>query len=98
KKGIYKTPRAPVMARFLSRWTSTWLKRKLRARVLSQRTQWFVALRRREGARTVATDMTGFRILPIPPGHFHADPFLFRRNGKTYLFFEDFDFRAGKAD
>jgi len=97
-KAIYKTPRAPVMARFLARWTATWLKRKLRARVVRQRTQWFIALRRREGKRTVASGMTGFQILPIPGGRFHADPFLFQRNGKTYLFFEDFDFRAKKAN
>ncbi len=98
QKGIYKTPRAPVMAKFLLRQEVTRLGRRLRAAVLAPRTQWFIALRRREGSRTVATDMAGFRILPMPKGHFYADPFLFPRNGKTYLFFENFDFHAGKAD
>ncbi|TWU31826.1 glucosamine inositolphosphorylceramide transferase family protein [Novipirellula artificiosorum] len=30
--------------------------------------------------------------IPNPDGHFWADPFLFERNGKTWLFFEDYDY------
>jgi hypothetical protein len=42
-------------------------------------------------------DLTGFRWIEPPPGHFHADPFLFERGGKTWLFFEDYSYRDRRA-
>ncbi|NVD73931.1 hypothetical protein HUX88_25870 [Duganella sp. BJB1802] len=30
---------------------------------------------------------------PVPPGHFWADPFLWRRDGRTYCFLEDYDYQ-----
>jgi hypothetical protein len=35
--------------------------------------------------------------LPLPPGVFHADPFLITREGKHYLFFEEFDYQQKKG-
>lgn len=96
-KPIYKTPRAPVMARFLIRLAARRVRQLGAASLFVSRNQWFVALRRRLATRAVPTDRNGFQTLAMPPGHFYADPFLLRRNGKNYLFFEDFDFRAGKA-
>lgn len=97
KKGVYKTPRAPVMAKFLARLAVSGLKKEIKSRLLVPRNQWFVALRKRQGARTVLDDQRDFGILPMPKGRFYADPCLLKRNGKNYLFFEDFSFSAGKA-
>lgn len=97
KKGIYKTPRAPVMAKFLARLAVSGLRKEIKSRLLVPRNQWFVALRKRQGSRTVLDDQRDYRILPMPKGRFYADPCLLKRNGKNYLFFEDFSFSAGKA-
>ena len=42
-------------------------------------------------------DMHGFRWIEAPKGHFYADPFLLSKDGKTYLFFEDYSYAADKA-
>ena len=97
KKGIYRTPPTPVMLRFLAKLAGRKLTRKLRSLLLAERTQWFVAYRARKGTRTVMSDRDGFRAVPWPRGRFYADPFLIKRNGKTYLFFEDFDFQKSRA-
>ena len=49
---------------------------------------WFLAMRKRSGT---ADSMAGFRPLPAAAGHYYADPFLIEEEGKTHLFFEDFD-------
>ena len=33
-----------------------------------------------------------------PYNRFYADPFVIKKNGKWFIFFEDFDFKRGKAD
>jgi hypothetical protein len=38
-----------------------------------------------------------FTLLPSPRSRFYADPFLFEKDGVTYLFFEDYDYARGKA-
>jgi hypothetical protein len=38
-----------------------------------------------------------FEILHSPRDHFYADPFLLRHDGRTALFFEDYDYRLGRA-
>ena len=38
-----------------------------------------------------------FQWLPNPPGRFRADPFLLRHEGRTWLFFEEFDRQRGKG-
>jgi hypothetical protein len=61
--------------------------------------QWRLALRR--GALPFGSsgdvDLSGFRWLETPPGHFWADPFLLARGGQTLLFFEDHDAARGYA-
>src|SRR5262249_44242249 len=55
---------------------------------------WRIGIRRAETPlpdTPPGTTLTGFRWLHAPRAHYWADPFLFQRNGKTYLFFEDFD-------
>jgi hypothetical protein len=37
-------------------------------------------------------DLTGFRWIESPRGRFYADPFLVERDGRTWLFFEDYPY------
>ena len=38
------------------------------------------------------------RTVPCPQGHFYADPFIFRHQGRDWLFVEDYDYARGHAD
>jgi hypothetical protein len=40
---------------------------------------------------------TSWQVIPDPGSRFYADPFPLVHEGKTYVFVEDFDHRAGKA-
>lgn len=53
---------------------------------------WRIALRVGQDTPdlAVAPDMTGFEWVESPRGHAYADPFLIVREGRTWLFFEDF--------
>jgi hypothetical protein len=42
-------------------------------------------------------DLSGFRLLESPKGHFYADPFLIQRAGGTWLFFEDCDYATNRG-
>jgi len=97
KKGIYRTPPTPVMLRFLARLALRKIYRRCRSLLFAEHTQWFMAYRARTDGLTALTDRTGFCVVPWPRGRFYADPFLFKRNGKTYLFFEDFEFQKNRA-
>ena len=63
----------------------SWLRHRL---PLPRDGWWFLAMRQRDEATGA---MTAFRALPAERGHFYADPFLIEKDGKTHLFFEDFD-------
>jgi hypothetical protein len=97
KKGIYRTPPTPVMLRFLARLAMRKIYRRCRSLLFGERTQWFMAYRRRNAAHRALTDRAGFHVVPWPRGRFYADPFLLKRDGKTYLFFEDFEFQKNRA-
>lgn len=97
KKGIYRTPPTPVMLRFLARLALRKIYRRSFSLLFAERTQWFMAYRTRVGTRSALTDRAGFRVVPWPRGRFYADPFLCKRDGKTYLFFEDFEFQKDRA-
>jgi hypothetical protein len=47
------------------------------------------------GAR--AADLRGFRLVESPRGRFYADPFLFEHAGRTWLFFEDYEYAADRG-
>ena len=66
----------------------TGLRRWLEAR--SQRGEWFVAYRERHGWPPWDS-AAPYHLLDAPPGRFFADPFLFERDGRHFLFVEDFD-------
>ena len=44
-----------------------------------------------------ATDLRAFRWIAPPKRRFYADPFLMERNGRTWVFFEDYDYGVGRA-
>jgi hypothetical protein len=96
-KGIYRTPPTPVMVRFLTKVVGRKIYRKFRSFLFTERTQWFIAYRPRNAAFTALSNRKDFRVVPLPRGRFYADPFLLKRNGKTYLFFEDFEFQKNRA-
>lgn len=101
KRRIYTAPTNGQMARWLERQLArsavaalTWLPRRLRV------DYWALAVH--TGNRTGLTtgsfeDLKQFRWIQPPRGHFHADPFLFRHQGRAWLFFEDFDYRTRRG-
>ncbi len=97
RKGIYRTPSAPVMVRFLARTFARVLWRRFCSLIFDERTEWFIAYRQRARSRTILKDRTQFRTILPPPGRFYADPFLIKHEGKDYLFLEDFDFSKRRA-
>ena len=95
-RGIYRTPDASKMAGFLGRLFLGSLQARIASKLQGSQPQWFLAIRRRTEAHSF-DDATGYRILPTPKDRFYADPFLFEKNGKTYLFLEDLRYSEGRA-
>jgi len=75
-----------MMLRLLWRIGSGVLRRRVSGWL--RETQWFIAYRRGSASPVP--------IMP-PPGRFYADPFLFRRDGRRYVFFEDYDWASERA-
>jgi hypothetical protein len=80
-------PTNSMMLRFLWRVATGVLRRRVTSRLREQ--QWFIGYRQGSAPTTL--------IMP-PPGRFYADPFLFQRDGRRYVFFEDFDWGSGRAE
>jgi hypothetical protein len=79
-------PTNAMMVRFLWRVATGVLRRRVSGWLGEK--QWFIAYRRGAAPPTP--------IMP-PPGRFYADPFLFQRDGRRYVFFEDYDGASGRA-
>jgi hypothetical protein len=79
-------PTNAMMVRLLWRVASGVLRRRVSGWLREK--QWFIAYRRGSAPPTP--------IMP-PPGRFYADPFLFQREGRRYVFFEDYDSTSGRA-
>lgn len=82
------------MAVFLVQWATRTLRHELEKRLF--REQWSIALQRKAEVPKVNTDRN-FKILRPPRDRFYADPFLIDRNGRGYLFFEDYRFASEKG-
>jgi hypothetical protein len=66
----------------------------------SREWQWRIAVRQQPKPLSPVEGKTidgSFRWLDPPPGHFHADPFLLERDGKTWMFYEDYVYAYGRA-
>lgn len=88
-------PRAVEMLGFLARWYRYRLEQKL---LPARAEHWVLGIRNRRhtGTRPFA-DLDGFRVIAPPEDRFYADPFLFDKDGKTYLFFEDYPYAGRKG-
>jgi hypothetical protein len=90
RRKIYRAPENRQMLRFL-------VPRMLRRAQVSLRSahvyHWRMALRTCAGGMWKTGEplrLDGFQWLEAPRGHFWADPFIYERDGKTWLFFEDY--------
>lgn len=54
---------------------------------------WFIGIKERGAA---LMDTSGFTVIEAPEGHYYADPFLAEEDGKTYVFYEDYDYEKGR--
>jgi hypothetical protein len=59
--------------------------------------QWFIAYRFGDTAAKGSPNLGQFKCLMPPKDRFWADPFPLEREGRHYIFFEEFVFAAGKA-
>jgi hypothetical protein len=96
-RGIYRTPDALQMGKFLGRFFFRSALAKLSNRLSGpKQPQWFLAIRRRTPAHNF-DDSSRYRLIIPPKDRFYADPFLFEKDGKTFLFFEDLRYSEGRA-
>jgi hypothetical protein len=65
---------------------------------LISKERWFIGIRRLSpGTDPLPQRLDDFRYLIPPRDRFYADPFVIQRNGKNYLFFEDYRYDQRKA-
>lgn len=93
---IYRTPHTGQMLAFGAKLFGRAVRSSLKSRLHGGYGQWFMAIRRRTPGLSFH-DSGGYKVLSTPRDRFYADPFLFSREGKTFLFFEDYRYHAGLA-
>lgn len=98
RKKIYRIPTNWEMVR----WLAPAVTRKALRRLArpSRTPHWRLAIRRSQVAlvdQGPSPDLRGFRTIESPAGRFYADPFLIQHAGKTWLFFEDFDYATRRG-
>jgi hypothetical protein len=91
-----RAPSNLQMIFFMGRYLSRWFQARVAPLRSGPRTKWFIAIRRRTPAHRF-DDPSNYRLMPCPDDRFYADPFLFEKDGKTHLFFEDFRYPEGRA-
>jgi hypothetical protein len=98
KKQIYRVP----SNREMLRWLGPMLIRKSLRRLVRRPTivHWRLAIR--TGTQSILDsgsnpNLSGFRWIESPKGHFYADPFMIDVGGKLWLFFEDFDYATQRG-
>jgi hypothetical protein len=91
-----RAPNNLQMISFMGRYVSRLLQARLATLRPGSGTKWFIGIRRRTAAHRF-DDTSNYRLMPCPKDRFYADPFLFEKDGKTYLFFEDFRYDEGRA-
>ncbi|MBY0145909.1 hypothetical protein [Neobacillus niacini] len=63
---------------------------KIKSRVFYE--QWFLAFKKQNGKKG------NYTIIKPPLDRFYADPFIIKKDNKTFIFFEEFIYRKGKGD
>lgn len=84
------------MLAFGGRLFGHWLHARVAGFAPGSAHKWSIMLRQRSQKRRY-DDPAGYTIMPCPTDRFYADPFLFERDGRTFLFFEDFRYADGYA-
>ena len=82
------------MARFLGRWTMRILRHELTKRLFHE--QWSIVLQPKSDMTKMLFDQS-FKIVQPPRDRFYADPFLIEKDGRNYLFFEDYSFSSQRG-
>ena len=85
-----------IMARFLAQEAFGWLRARYASLHSNAAPKWCIWIRRRTPEHPF-DDPSGYHMMTSAKDHFYADPFLFEREGKTFLFFEDFHYPEGRA-
>jgi hypothetical protein len=88
-------PTNAMMLRFLWRVARGILGRRL-VYWLGEK-QWFLAYRRLVPESPGGGDLAPLTTIMPPAGRFYADPFLFQRDGRRFIFFEDYDSSCQRA-
>ena len=81
---------------FIGRHVTRWFDARIAGLRPGAFTKWYIAIRRRDGTQRF-DDPEKYHLMGCPKDSFYADPFLFEKGGKTFLFFEDFRFAEGRA-
>ncbi|MEO7998074.1 MAG: hypothetical protein ABI852_11550 [Gemmatimonadaceae bacterium] len=83
---LYRLPTNGVMVRFFI--ASVWRNARKRLRNMGRMEHWFVAHKR---------DGQTFIELASPRNHYYADPFVVARDGRTFIFLEDYDYKTKRG-
>ncbi len=94
-RGIYRAPKFGQMLYFIGGQIHRRVRSNLNRAISGNSPQWFVALRPRALASFAET--TGYRVIVPPRDRFYADPFLVDRDGKSFLFYENYSFAKERA-
>ena len=84
---IYRLPTNGKMVRFAA--ASVWRTLQKRRRTFGKMEVWFVVVRLRNSER--------FTPILSPLNHYYADPFLIERDGRTFLFLEDYLYKTNRG-
>jgi hypothetical protein len=88
-------PSNAMMVPFLWRIARDVASRRLALRLGEK--QWFIAYRRVEEGAPANGDSARLTMITPPAGRFYADPFLFQRDGRRFIFFEDYEWSCRRA-
>jgi hypothetical protein len=102
-QGWRKTCKVPTNVQMLS-WFSklllrTCLRRAQRLIRGEQIQHWMLGVKteKNSSCKRSLSDLSGFRWIDSPRGHFFADPFVVEHQGKPWVFFEDLDYSTQKG-
>ncbi len=96
-KGLYRAPGNLTMLRFLGREIRKRLLKHAQRALVREEDHWFIAVRTKSTPRAGLRDARGVTLLKAPSDRFYADPFIIRRDGRDYLFFEELPFATQKG-
>ncbi|RKN85668.1 hypothetical protein [Paenibacillus ginsengarvi] len=82
-----KMPSNLQMIKFLSSLTLYQIRLRIKLKIMKE--QWFIAFKNKHQSK--------FEMIKPPAGRFYADPFILMKNGRNYVFFEDYINSLGRG-